>query len=304
VKLRVTNVDHRTIIAGLTSAERVRLLARSDVAGLAHLTGHLGAIAASTVMILRGGALTPVFMLTQGVLIVFLFTLLHETVHRTPFRSRWLNDAAGRVCGLAVFMGPQWFRHFHLAHHRYTNEPGRDPELAGPRPITWWQYLRHLSGLPETLGRLRGLVRNATVRNEDDFVPEDRKRYIKREARVHLGIYAALLAISVVLGSTVLLLVWLIPMLVGGPFLRAYLLAEHAGCPDRFSMLENTRTTFTNPVVRFIAWNMPYHVEHHTYPAVPFYRLREFHQYTKDHIGVADNGYWRFNRNYVRSFRR
>ena len=243
-------------------------------------------------------------MLAQGVLIIFLFTLLHETVHRTPFRSRRLNEAVGQMCGLAVFLGPRWFRMFHLAHHRYTNEAGRDPELASPRPSTRLLYLLHLSGIPDWIGRIRGLARNAVTTNTDDFVPGDKARTVMWEARAQLGIYAVLIGVSVAAGTTVLVSVWLLPFLIAGPSLRAYLLAEHGGCPETFSMLENTRTTFTNPVVRFIAWNMPYHVEHHTYPAVPFHRLPDFHEHTKDHIAVSDNGYWRFNHNYLRSLRR
>jgi fatty acid desaturase len=42
-------------------------------------------------------------------------------------------------------------------------------------------------------------------------------------------------------------------------------------------MLENTRTTFTNAFVRRFAWNMPYHAEHHAYPAVPFHALPRLH---------------------------
>jgi fatty acid desaturase len=66
-------------------------------------------------------------------------------------------------------------------------------------------------------------------------------------------------------------------------------------------MLENTRTTLTNRVVRFIAWNMPYHVEHHAYPSVPFHKLPEFHQHTQAHIKHLDEGYARFNRDFARS---
>lgn len=31
------------------------------------------------------------------------------------------------------------------------------------------------------------------------------------------------------------------------------------------------RATLTLSLVRLFAWNMPYHAEHHTYPAVPFH---------------------------------
>jgi fatty acid desaturase len=66
------------------------------------------------------------------------------------------------------------------------------------------------------------------------------------------------------------------PLLVGQGFLRPYLLAEHTACAFTRDCLENTRTTLTLWLVRLFAWNMPYHAEHHAYPAVPFHaRPRE-----------------------------
>lgn len=81
-------MDHRTIIASLTSAERDRLTAKSDSVGLVQLAVHWG------VMVLLGWLITvqvpfwPLLMLPQGILIVFLFTLLHESIHRTPLKRR------------------------------------------------------------------------------------------------------------------------------------------------------------------------------------------------------------------------
>ncbi|MGO4840776.1 fatty acid desaturase, partial [Rhizobiaceae sp. 2RAB30] len=70
----------------------------------------------------------------------------------------------------------------------------------------------------------------------------------------------------------------------------------HTRCPHVANMLENTRTTFTTTLVRFVAWNMPYHAEHHAYPAVPFHKLPRFHQVVRDHLKVTERGYARFNR--------
>ena len=41
-----------------------------------------------------------------------------------------------------------------------------------------------------------------------------------------------------------------VPVLLGQPMLRLYLLAEHTGCPMSPDMLENSRTVHRNPVVR------------------------------------------------------
>ncbi len=293
-------IDHKTILAGLSVEARTALLERSDAAGLRHLALHLGAIALCSFLILLQVPLLPLVLLIQGLLICFLFTTLHECVHQTPFRSEALNVWVGRLCGFLVFLGPEWFRYFHFAHHRFTHDPDRDPELASPKPRTAWQYLVYISGLPDWIGRLRTLLRNAFRPNEDNYVPARGKAKVMAEARVLLALYVVLIALSLLLWTPVLIYLWLLPYLLGGPFLRCYLLAEHTRCPHVASMLENTRTTFTNSIVRFLAWNMPYHVEHHAYPSVPFHKLPAFHEHTRAHIVHSEQGYARFNGRYLR----
>ena len=43
----------------------------------------------------------------------------------------------------------------------------------------------------------------------------------------------------------------------------------------------NSRTVTTNPVFRFVYWNMNYHVEHHMFPMVPYYALPKLHDMMK-----------------------
>ena len=95
------------------------------------------------------------------------------------------------------------------------------------------------------------------------------------------------------------LILWILPLALGQPFLRAYLLAEHGRCEHVDDMFRNTRTTLTHRVVNFLAWNMPYHAEHHAFPSVPFHRLPQLHQMTRNYLKVCENGYWRFNREYM-----
>ena len=125
--------------------------------------------------------------------------------------------------------------------------------------------------------------------------PKRRKAKVHLEARIFVAAYAALALGSVALWSTALAWAWIVPVLFGQPFLRAYLLAEHARCPHVANMLENTRTTFTTALVRFVAWNMPFHAEHHAYPAVPFHKLPRFHEIVRAHLRSTERGYVRFH---------
>ena len=96
---------------------------------------------------------------------------------------------------------------------------------------------------------------------------------------------------------------WLIPQLIGQPFLRGYLLAEHTGCTLDRNGLTNTRTTLTNRIVRLLMWDMPFHAEHHLYPSIPFHRLAAAHALLRDRLRFVQPGYARFNAGFVRSLR-
>ncbi len=134
-------MDHKEFLQKLPAEAKARLTLRSDMAGLKHLVGHLGAI---VLLALYIGFALPLWWLllpVQGVLIVFLFTLEHEATHKTPFASERLNEAVGHLCGFLLLLPFQWFRYFHLAHHRWTNIADKDPELASEKPATLraWQ---------------------------------------------------------------------------------------------------------------------------------------------------------------------
>ena len=104
-------------------------------------------------------------------------------------------------------------------------------------------------------------------------------------------------------GWDVLLHVWLIPIILGQPFLRMFLLAEHGRCPMISNMLENSRTTFTFLIVKLLSWNMSYHAEHHAYPAVPFFKLPELFKITENHLKTTDKGYFQFHKDYIHSLK-
>ena len=49
---------------------------------------------------------------------------------------------------------------------------------------------------------------------------------------------------------------------------------------------------------------MPYHIEHHVFPQVPFYLLPELHREVAKHLGCTSPGYLAFVRDYVAQFQR
>ncbi len=296
----MTISDHRALLSSIDAARRRELTALSDRPGLVQLAAHLGLILALGGLIQARIPGWPLLLLPQGIVLVFLFTALHETIHKTAFRTPWLNGAVAHLAGFLILVPPAWFKYFHLAHHRHTHDPEHDPELMAPKPETVRQYAAYLSGMPLWRSLVRTLLSNARNGGDAGYVPKGGRRQVTLEARCMLAGYALLAAGSIALGSAALLWLWIVPVVLGQPFLRAYLLAEHARCPHVANMLENTRTTFTTKLVRFLAWNMPYHAEHHSYPTVPFHKLPALHEITKAHLRQTEDGYGRFHRSYAR----
>ncbi len=271
------------------------LSAKSDRKGLLRLAGHAGVIALGIAAVYAAGDnlwLQLPAMLALGFAWTTLFAPMHECVHATPFASRRLNRLVGWFAGAAIGLNVTYYRRFHAWHHRYTQDPDNDPELRTPKPASFWQYLKRLSGLPYYVGLAAILWRCAMGRIVDEpWIPARGVGEIQRSVWMQLGLYGAVGLIAVAFGSWAPLTYWLIPMLLAQPLMRWILLAEHTGCSEDRNGLTNTRTTLAAWPVRFLMWNMPYHAEHHLYPSVPYHALPKAHRLIKERVAHVSDGY-------------
>jgi len=297
-----SSLTHVELIASLSDDERRNIVEKSDKPGLLRIGSILILICMTGAWILSEAPFWQVGMLLHGIILSFLFSAEHESVHGTAFKTYGLNVWTARFAGFVIFLPSQWFRYFHFAHHRHTNDVAKDPELASPRPATLGQYIWHVSGIPYWTAQIRAMISNVFGNANDTFVPTRGKQRVQREAMLFLGLYLGLLIGSFALNTTVLLYLWIIPILVGQPFLRLALLAEHLFCPHESNMLRNSRTTFTTMFVRWFTWNMAFHAEHHSYPAVPFHKLPSFHKYTQNDTLIQQDGYANFHADTVSQF--
>jgi len=223
----------------------------------------------------------------------------------TAFKTSLYNRLGGFITGIATLRPPFHYKLYHFAHHRHTGNKAKDPELSDslldPDIKTLRGYLLYLSSIPFWISRPTTLWRHAVhgTRSIDPkgefFISTDnQKEDIVGEARVFLLVYTLLALAALYYKSNVLLLYWVIPTIIGQPFLRYYLLAEHTGCQLGANMMANTRTTKTYDFYSKLAWYMPYHAEHHAWPSVPFHQLPYVHSLIKgsstDHSGCSPNG--------------
>ncbi len=193
-------------------------------------------------------------IVVQGYFVAFLFMVVHETAHKTAFRSRALNLALGHLSSFAIGLPYEYYCLFHWDHHRYTQDPDRDPELlVGPIPASDTQLAIAYTGLRQVAFRVGLMLRHAFTGNASaPWIPEGKRHIVVKEARLYVACYAVLLLASLALHTALLLWVWIVPLIVGQLFLRPYLYAEHTGCERTRSAFQNTRTTYTGMVTTMV----------------------------------------------------
>ncbi len=291
----------------ILSTEELSILNQSsNYKGLLQLSGHLGVIVISGYLWgtnLENLAIALPSLVLYGFSLASMFAVVHETTHRTAFANNSLNDVVAWFAGLLSFYNSTFYRRFHKWHHRYTQIPGKDPELNDPSPTNLSQYLVEISGIPWWRGKIKGHFLLALGKLDNHpYIAENAKAEVIRSIRLQLLVYLILITVSLAFKQPWFLIYWLLPLIIGQPILRAILLAEHTGCSNDDNPLTNTRTTLTIWPIRFLMWNMPFHAEHHLYPSFPFHALPKAHQKLNPHFSKVDSGYLKVNQEIITSF--
>ncbi len=279
----------------LTRAELKQLMQRSDKPALLRLVVWVLVIVCTSFLIwLSIGTwfIIPAMFL-QGIVLVHHFSLQHECCHYTAFRTRWLNDVVGNLCGLVIMLPNRFFRYEHCDHHTYTQIQGKDTEMI-ELPSSLSGYFLYLSSYPYWKAKFSELWRHLCgnlSRDDKRFVPKEEYKTIILEARLMAAFYVCLLVLSVIFQSTVLLWYWLIPVVLGEPVMRAIRMTEHVGRPMVDDMKTNTRSNKVALPLRFLCWNMNYHAEHHYASSVPFHALPVLSAKLQGFIYTEPGGY-------------
>jgi fatty acid desaturase len=112
-------------------------------------------------------------------------------------------------------------------------------------------------------------------------------------SRVLLAAYAAVFAWAIATASWLPLMLLFFPRMYGA-WLHELLAKAQDGALaiDVRDHRRNSRTIIMDPVLRFLYWNMNYHVEHHLFPTVPFHALPKAREAVADQMPPAVRGVW------------
>lgn len=289
------------------------LHALSDARGLLQSVSWLTALFGSGALAVRASlagdyGVATVFSLVYGCIANFAINGMHELGHGYVFRTPLLNSIFLRIISFVGWLHPDLFFSSHHRHHRFTQHEPHDQENPMPIRITLRAFLSF--GFINVVGAfeiLQQTVYAAIGRyptghlgwrpgwEEMLYTPEDGSARLSsaRWAQFMLAGHALFAAACVTRG------VYLAPFLLSfGPFFNGWLFflcnaTQHVGLePSVPDFRRNTRTFYLNPVLRFLYWNMNYHIEHHMWPTVPCYKLAALHEAIKHDLPPTPDGIW------------
>jgi len=234
----------------------------------------------------------------------------HELCHKTPFRSPVWNDLFLRVYAFLAWFDPVGYRVSHVKHHQVTVHSDHDGEVVLPQFLDWHGVRFILLALSCNPINFFHLVQNwveaarGTIKRDGFFkakwlnriLPESNaelRREHRNWARIVLFGHLTLAVLFVVTGHWFFILIvtfgcqycgWL-AMLCGAP--------QHVGLSPNVSDFRLCTRTYTcSWFPGFLYWNMQYHVEHHMFPAVPFYNLPRLRREIEHDLPPAPHGLW------------
>ncbi len=211
-----------------------------------------------------------------------LLVLMHDGVHYRLLRNRWLNDWLSEVVlAWPHLVSARQYRKNHFGHHRHLNS-AQDPDMKRRVGDPVWVFPQTVPNLARTLFRdatglnAPAMIKLAAAVAAADSVPAG-------FLALRYGFYAAVLGVIIYAGAlTGFAMYWVVPMFTWLVLImRIRSIAEHHAIeidePD--SAYPRTRTTQPTLLEKiFVApKNVNFHIEHHFFPSVPFYRLPELH---------------------------
>lgn len=210
---------------------------------------------------------------------------LHDGCHYLLFKDRRLNDLVARLLmEWPLFASLDSYRVMHRGHHRYLNTE-LDPDWVRNQPQrlnssrNLLQRLLLLSGLPVFLQGFAALFlgcRQSTVDAVDSETAP-----LSPWLPWRLAFYVAMVTLFYLYdGLALLFWYWVLPYLCYFlPVMRYRGLSEHWAVPSK-TMANKARTVLVGPFEAFFFYpkHINFHVEHHSFPSVPFYHLPALHR--------------------------
>jgi fatty acid desaturase len=219
----------------------------------------------------------------------------HEAIHRNLFRQRWANHVAGQFWGSMLLFPYGVYRAGHLQHHAATHAPGDSEPLDLYSGLVQYLVLAPISGLL-FLGLNWWHALSTLVGRPPDYLRNRSQARITRVSALVSLVEVAAVVVATVRWPGVMVTGFFVPALFGLVLVMLVTLPEHYLCNlGPASVAVTTRTTISNPVMRFFFWGTNFHAAHHLVAGVPSQRLSEVHEAIEPRLAHVERGYLRWH---------
>lgn len=238
----------------------------------------IGSVAAFvTVWVLAASGAIPLWAgcLLNSYLVYVMYTPMHEAVHGNvqgqARRYRWLNDIVGGFVSVPLLLPYHWHKYTHLAHHSSTNTADGDPDH--------WMAVRGFG--PVVLRGLTILYAHASF-----FFIKQAGRIQRKHLYLGWAEFAAAYGMLLALGLSGLwlevLLLSIVPFIFGFALIGIFFdWLVHVPYKETARFRDTNIFRFPEPVdtlISLLYLYQNYHLIHHLFPRVPFYRMRKVYR--------------------------
>ncbi|WP_375177493.1 fatty acid desaturase family protein [Marinobacter mobilis] len=269
-------------------SQDLAVLNKQAIAAAKQYMGHVAWVTVALTLLVVGGFVLNLALFAAGayawwvalpilaILTYASYTPLHEAAHGNVHGSRdglkWLNDLCGYLVAPMIAVPYASHRHEHFTHHRYTNQPDKDPDYV-------------VSGMSRgpvsfilTVVKFLWVQNSFFVKHQWGSASLKDRVIFCAEVLLSLGWRVAFLTLVDQPGAVAVVLVGYL----AGALFTAYWFAYRPHVPYQDSArYRNTNSLIMPRWMKPLEWfwlGQNLHSIHHLFPRVPFYRYHALHR--------------------------
>jgi len=216
-----------------------------------------------------------VCLVINSILSYLFFTPMHDACHGSiagkhkKFKS--IETAIGYLSGIALLAPFPILKLQHLKHHAHTNHPHNDPD-----------YYINSSSLPMAIIKSVGVFLVAYF-NVFKLKSLGNKKLMINTLFMNFTLNAVFIALAYKFGVLYPLMIWFFPGIIGLSLLSIFFawIPHH---PQKETNKYRSSRIIKGQLFKWITLYQSYHLIHHLYPKIPFYRYKKAYTFLESEL--------------------
>lgn len=200
-------------------------------------------------------------------------SVAHDAVHGSVSRNKTISYLVALLCWAPTGMSVTIYQNYHLHHHRITNtypdvdnfvvtDYTRNPFLARLLLLAVYSFAYPIYFMFQMFRYVKRLSFARKVRMNVELA----------------GYWGAVALFAWWAPTQVFFFAFILPFILGAMLASVTSMIEHFEMPPGEDAYGSRTYCTRQPLMAWIWNNVPYHLEHHKFPGIPWYNLKSFHQ--------------------------